>query len=120
MAGSLTATTITSPWELIDFDTNTEVSEDADGVLQYKTHSILLVSRSAQDVVAFLSAVNDTDTVLQFSNGGTIILTTEAGQTYVCTSDRLRPNPEKSGLFVQIQTWEYFTDWTNAPAGWIN
>jgi len=119
MAGSVTATTSTV-WELVDYDTNSETSQNASGTLEYKKHNILVRLRRHNTVTGFTSSVNDTQTLVDFTNGGVITLYTGVGDTYVCTSDRMRPDPEHADMWAQIQTWEYFTDWDTVPDPWIN
>lgn len=107
-------------WQLVDADENSETSENSSGTLQYRSHHVLVRKRRHQGVSAWNPATNETGTSISFTNGGVTTLQTNAAHTYVCTGDRMRPDPENVDFWVQEQTWEYFAEWADMPAGWIN
>lgn len=115
-------------WMMDDYNEAMDLRETDAGVTQVRMHAVaqrhcqikaedapdnLDVGLSQQTISFNIGPVTKTYDVLVI--GGTASTSTDR---WVCVGDGLRPYQHPSDITIRTQTWEYFSKYIDAPAGW--
>lgn len=53
----------------------------------------------------------ETTGTFEITNGVDVVTINDGGKKFRCTTDEITPDPDGSGIWKQVQVWEYYSDW---------
>ena len=115
-------------WMCDDYNESLDIRESDAGVIQVRFHGVIQRHQTieAADVPNNLY-VGASQQAIDFYVGSTqkaydvtIIAgsASTSGDKWVCVGDGIKPYQHPSTLAIRTQTWEFFSKYIDAPAGW--
>lgn len=116
---------MSEPWVLDDWDDTLDVNDVVEGDtvvrIEIRDHYVFARSRllTATEVFAWESKVGTELHTIAAQLGDVSFLRTMTSAAYVCTKNKVSPYEHPAAFGKEHQVWEYYSEWRDAPSGWM-
>jgi len=115
---------MSEPWVLDDWDDTLDTDDVYEGDTFVKTqlrdHYVFSRHRllTAQQVAMWSSSVGNESGTISAVLGNVSFLRTMTSGGYICVKNRVGPYEHPAAFGIETQTWEYYSEWRDAPDSW--